>query len=375
VEAALDAHVAGSGVDTSVDYKAAREALGSDRLATLFVAGKDVLQLQGMLQSQLPVPSTGLLPNVPRWAMAGFRAEDDALVLDLVSAPGDAPGASGAPASGGPASGAAASTLPTNPPPKTSTLATLLPGDTLVLTEGHGAGIGIQKLLAALRADPAAADTLGQVDSALALLGGAEGLLGWIGDAGVVVVPDGSSVAGGVVLLAPDDATATAKVGQLESFLQLAGIGGGIDIQETTVNGTKITTATLGDLGALLKLAGANIDVPDGTSLAISVAARGSLVMIGGGETFARHILEADDRLADQAGYKKAIARAAGTNLAQVYVATSALLPLAESALPAAEKATFDTDMKPYLEPFDALVMTTTTDGTLSRTRVVATVK
>jgi hypothetical protein len=370
IEAALDAHTAGTGVDTSVDYKAARDALGSDRLATLFVAGKDVLQLQGLLQSQLPIPSTGLLPNVPRWAMAGFRAEDDALVLDLVSAPGDESGASGAPASS-----AAASTLPTNPPPKTSTLATLLPGDTVVLAEGHGAGIGIQKLLVALRADPAAAGTLGQVDSALALVGGADGLLGWIDDAGVVVVPDGSSVAGGVVLLAPDDATATAKVGQLESFLQLAGIGGGIDIQETTVNGTKITTATLGDLGALLKLAGANIDVPAGTSLAISVAARGSLVMIGGGETFARHILEADDRLVEQAGYKKAIARAADKNLAQVYVATSALLPLAESALPAAEKATFEADMKPYLEPFDALVMTTTTDGTLSRTRIVATVK
>lgn len=372
VEAALDAHAAGSGVDTSADYKAAREALGADRLVTLFVAGKDVLELQGMLQSQLAIqaPSTGLLPNVPRWAMAGFRAEDDALVLDLVAAPGEGSGASGAPASG-----AAASTLPTAPPPKTSTLATLLPGDTVVLAEGHGAGIGIQKLLAALRADPAAAGTLGQLDSALALVGGADGLLGWIGDAAVVVVPDGSSVAGGVVLLAPDDATAAAKVGQLESFLTLAGLSGGIDIQETTVNGTKITTATLGDLGSLLKLAGANVDVPAGTSLAISVAARGSLVMIGGGETFARHVLEAQDRLADQAGYQRAIARAADKNLGQVYVAASALLPLAQSAVPAAEKATFDADVKPYLEPFEALVTTTTTDGTLSRTRIVATVK
>jgi hypothetical protein len=375
IEAALDAHAAGSGADISVDYKAARDALGADRLVTLFVAGKDVVQLQDMLQSQLPVaPSTGLLPNVPRWAMAGFRAEDDALVLDVVAAPGEASRASGAPASAA-ASNAATSALPTNPPPKTSTFATLLPGDTVVLTEGHGAGVGIQRLLAALKADPAASGTLGQLDSALALIGGADGLLGWIGDAGVVVVPDGSSVAGGVVLLAPDDATATAKVAQLEQFLALAGLGGGIDIQETTVNGTRITTATLGDLGSLLKLAGANIDVPAGTSLAISVAARGPLVMIGGGETFARHILEADDRLADQPGYKKAIARAADKNLGQVYVAAAALLPLAESSLPAAEKATFDTDVKPYLEPFDALVMTTTTDGTLSRARVVATVK
>src|SRR5258706_2451982 len=304
--------------------------------------------------------------------MAGVRAEDDALVLDLVAAPGEGSGASGAPAR---PSGVAASTLPTAPPPKTSTLATLLPGDTVVLAEGHGAGIGIQKLLAELRANPAAAGTLGQVDSTLALVGGADGLLGWIGDAGVVVVPDGTSVSGGVVLLAPDDATAAAKVGQLEQFLALAGLGGGIDIQETTVNGTKITTATLGDLGSLLKLAGANIDVPAGTSLAISVAARGSLVMIGGGETFARHILEADDRLADQAGYKKAIARVADKNLGQIYVAASALLPLAESSVPAAQKAAFDTDVQPYLEPFDALVITTTTDGTLSRTRIVATVK
>ena len=387
VEAALDAHAAGSGVDTSADYKAARDALGADRLMTIFVNGKDVLELQGMFQSQLPIeaPPSGLGPNVPRWAMAGFRTEDDALVLDLVSAPGEASGASGAPASGTSASGAPASgtsasgapasQLPTAPPPKSSTLATLLPGDTVVLAEGHGAGIGIQKLLAALRADPATEATLGQVDSALALVGGADGLLGWIGDAGLVVVPDGSSVAGGVVLLAPDDATAAAKVGQLEQFLALAGIGGGIDIQETTVNGTKVTTATLGDLGSLLKLAGANIDVPAGTSLAISVAARGPLVMIGGGETFARHILEADDRLADQAGYKRALGRATDKNLGQVYVAAAALLPIAETTVPAAEKATFDSDFKPYLEPFDALIATTTTDGKLFRTRIVATVK
>src|SRR5258706_4524881 len=161
--------------------------------------------------------------------MAGVRAEDDALVLDLVAAPGEGSGASGAPAR---PSGVAASTLPTAPPPKTSTLATLLPGDTVALAEGHGAGIGIQKLLAAFRAEPAAAGTLGQLDSALALVGGADGLLGWIGDAGVVVVPDGASAAGGVVLLPPDDATAAAKGGQLEQFLALAGLAGGTPLQE-----------------------------------------------------------------------------------------------------------------------------------------------
>ena len=374
VKAALDAHGAGSGVDTSADYRAAREALGSDRLMTLFVAGKDAFQLEGMLQSELPIaePSLGMLQTVPRWAMIGFRAEDDALVLDLVAAPGEGSSASGAPAA--PASGPA-STLPTAPPPRTSTLATLLPSDTVALAEGHGVGVGIQKLLAALRTIPAASETLGQLDSALALLGGADGLLGWIDDAGVVVVPDGASVAGGVVLLAPDDATATEQARKLTSFLTLAGLGGGIAIQETTVNGTKITTATFGDLGSLLRLSGANIDVPAGTSLVISVASRGSLVMIGGGETFARHILEASDRLVDQAAYKRAIARVADKNLAQVYVAASALVSLAEGSLPASELAVFATDVKPYLEPFDAVVVTTTTDGTLSRTRIVATVK
>ncbi|HYN69454.1 MAG TPA: DUF3352 domain-containing protein, partial [Candidatus Eisenbacteria bacterium] len=322
VRAALDAHAAGSGVNASADYKAAREALGADRLMTVFVAGKDFAELQGMLQGELPssAPSLGMLQTLPRWAIAGFRAEDDALVMDLVSAPAEVASASGAPAQITPAS-----SLPTAPPPRISTLATLLPGDTVALAEGHGVGVGIQSVLAGLRAEPTTAETVGQLDSALALLGGAEGLLGWIGDAAVVVVPDGSSVAGGLVLLAPDDTTATEKVGQLTSILTLAGLGAGIDIEETTVNGTKITTATFGDLGSLLRLAGANVDVPEGTSLEISIAARGQLVMIGGGETFARHILEASDRLADQAAYKRALGRVADKNLAQIYVATSAL--------------------------------------------------
>jgi hypothetical protein len=91
--------------------------------------------------------------------------------------------------------------------------------------------------------------------------------------------------------------------------------------------------------------------------------------MIGGGESFARHILEAEDRLADQGRLQEGRSRGRPTRtFGQVYVAASALLPFAESAVPPDEKATFDTDVKPYLEPFDALVMTSTTDGTLSRT-------
>jgi hypothetical protein len=73
-----------------------------------------------------------------------------------------------------------------------------------------------------------------------------------------------------VVLLAPDDATAAAKVGQLESFLTLRA-SAAASTSRKPPSTDKITTATLGDLGSLLKLAGANIDVPAGTSLAISV--------------------------------------------------------------------------------------------------------
>jgi hypothetical protein len=374
VKAALDAHANHSGMDGVAQYRTARDALGGDRLATIYV-GREAMtssllpgSLPSLLPSGFPTPPselTAALKALPAWLMAGVSAEDSALVADLITAPIPAPSAPpGSPAL-------------TAPPSHVSRIAPLLPSDTAALYELHGAGVTVQNLLSTLRANPALSEQLTQVDASLGLLGGPQGLVGWIDDAGVAVMPDGSSVTGGAILVAADDATAAAKADQIRGFLTLAGLSGGFAVHDTVVNGTKVTTVDLGDVSTLLRQAGATgLAIPPGTHVVISLAARGPALVLGG-ETFARRILEtpAGAGLADQATYKKVLALAMAQNMGQLYVAAGPLLPLAESAIPEAERARFLSDITPYLEPIEAFVQTASLENGGLRVKIVLTVK
>jgi hypothetical protein len=372
IKAAIDAHANHSGVDGDSQYQKARDALGGDRLATVYLS-LDALK-SGALASAIPALSSvgadvnAALAALPPWVMAGFRAEDSAIVADIVSGPvGTPPSPSGSP-------------LLTMPPAHVSRFAPLLPSDTAVLYELHGTGVLGQNLISSLRANPALAPTLGQIDATLGILGGPQALIGWIDDAGVVVIPDGSSLTGGVLVQAADDATATAKADQIRSLLTLAGLSSGITTHDIDINGTKVTIADLGDISSLLQQAGqaaGGLSVPPGTHIVISLAAHGSTVLIGAGESFARRILEtaAGASLADQASYKTALGLSFASNSGQLYVAAAPLLAFADTAIPADARAGFDSDVKPYVTPFDAFIETTSFDPSGIRIRFVITVK
>jgi len=372
IKAAIDAHLNHSGIDGDGQYRKARDALGGDRLATVYFS-VDALKA-GAFASSIPGLSTAgtdvtaALAALPHWVMAGLSAEDSAIVADIVSGPpGTPPSPSGSP-------------LLTMPSAHASRLAPLVPSDTAVLYEMHGTGVLAQNLLATLRANPALSTTLGQLDATLGILGGPQQLIGWIDDAGIVVVPDGSSLTGGVLIQAPDDATATAKADQIRSLLTLAGLGSGITTRDIDINGTKVTIADLGDISSLLQQAGqaaGGLTVPPGTHIVISVAAHGPTVIIGGGESFARRILgtAAGSSLADQATYKTALGLAIPSNSGQLYIAAAPLLAFAETAIPADARARFDTDVKPYIAPFDAFLETASSDAAGVRIRFVITVK
>jgi len=370
IKAAIDAHLDHRGVSGVSQYRQARDALGGDRLATLYFS-VDALKA-GVLPSGVPILPTGpvdvtaALSALPAWVMAGIRAEDSALVADVVSAPiGASPSPGGSP-------------LLTLPPAHASRLAPLLPSDTAVLYELHGTGVLAQNLITTLRANPAFAQPMSQLDASLGILGGPQQLVGWIADVGIVVVPDGSSLTGGVILLAPDDATAAAKADQIRSLLTLAGLSSGIAPHDTDVNGTKITTADLGDISGLLGQAGAGgLRLPPGTHVVISVASHGSAVLIGTGESFVRRVLETapGSGLVDQAAYKTALSLSIAQNSGEVYVAAGPLLAFVEAALPPDGRAQFDANVKPYVDPFDAFLETATNDNGSLRLRFVITVK
>jgi Protein of unknown function (DUF3352) len=383
IQAALDAHSKHTGVDTDSTYRAARDALGGDRLATAYVSGRLYTELPEMMKnlpsaspgsSSLPASNPfaqlGASAAFPSWAIFGVSAEDDAIVEDTVVGPPQA--------AAGAASHGVASPLPsllTPPPDHASTIAGLVPGDTLALAETHGVGIGIENVLTIARSRPDLQSTFAQVDSTLAALGGAQQLVGWVDDLGVVVMPDGSTVAGGVILTAADDATATARAQQLLGFVRIAALSANLQTRDVTIGGVNVTLIE-GDLGALAPSLGAPVNGPSGT-LSIAVAVKGSAVYIGSGETFAHKVLELapGSSLADQAGYKALVQRTADKSAGSLYVAGGRAIALVEPLLPAQEKASFETDIKPYVDPFDSVYAAVWRQGDLTRARLLVTVK
>ena len=368
VHAGLDAHADHTGIDTQSTYRTARESIAADQLVSVY-AGRDAMSGFGAVPSTLgltPLASDAIgaaISRLPAWTMVALHAEDDGVVLDVVTAAVPA------------ASGGTGSPRPTLPPGSASRIAPLLPADTLAFAELHGAGIAAGNGLAALRTDPTFSGPLSQVDGALTILGGADQLVGWVDDLGIVVVPDGSTVAGGVILMAADDATASAKADQIRGVLSVAGLSGGFTTHDTTVNGTTVTTVDLGDVSTLLQSAGTGLDVPSG-HLVLSLAAHGSAVIIGS-ETFAGRILQEQTAgaLADQASYRHALDKVAAKNVGQLYLGATAALSLAENAMPGTQRPQFEDSVKPYVEPFDVILATVSMDNGAVRFRLVATVK
>jgi hypothetical protein len=134
-----------------------------------------------------------------------------------------------------------------------------------------------------------------------------------------------------------------------------------------------------GDLGTLESLA-PSLGVPaTGASgkISIAVAVKGSAVYIGSGETFAHKVLELapGSSLADQAGYKALVQRTSDKTAGSLYVAAGHGLALVEPLLPAQEKASFETDIKPYVDPFDTVYAAIWRQGDLTRARLLVTVK
>ncbi|HYL39761.1 MAG TPA: DUF3352 domain-containing protein, partial [Candidatus Binatus sp.] len=392
VKAALDAHADHHGMDGVADYRAARDRMGGDRLATLYVSRTGMGPRPGAgLGSAIPTLDPAVaqaLSSLPAWLMAGIRAEDDALVADVVTAPYDAsalvPGTLGGGSAGPDGTPAPVASLLTAPPAHASQIAPLVPGDTALLYELHGGGVVLQNVLTELRSTPGMGASLGQLDATLATLGGAQGLLGWVGDAGLVVMPDGATATAGIVLVAPDAATASAKVDQVRGLLGLAGLGGGITVTTTTIGGTTVTLVDLGDAASLLGTLGPLVPtttggagIPPGTHVVVSLAAHGSTVLIGAGESFARRILETapGSTLADQASYRTALALAPAQNDGQLFIAAGPAIALAERAIPASDQAGYDSDVKPYLASLDALLETTTGDAGGLRIRLVLTAR
>jgi hypothetical protein len=349
VKAALDTKGA-SPVAASSGFTAARASAPSAYLGFGFIDTKSILD--AMLAT---AGSTGSVPQacldnalaaMPDWAAGFAHASDGALVLDQV-----------APVS----SGAAASSF--TPKDTSSAIAARLPAGTLVALEGRQAGPAFVALWSGLKAgiacDPARKGSLDQVDTALAAIGGVDSLVGWAGDSALAITFDGTTWGGGMAAVATDPAGATRTLGQLKAALALAGGAAGITYTEQAYAGATIGIVTIPQMG------GATIP-------ALAVTAQGDLFALGTLD-FVKGVLDtpAGGGLAAQAGYAQAIALAGGTGSMDAYVNITGLRAGLETLIPATEKASYDTNVKPFLEPFDAVAVIARAPASTRTSRIV----
>ncbi|HEX3265748.1 MAG TPA: DUF3352 domain-containing protein [Candidatus Limnocylindrales bacterium] len=369
VKAAIDARAAGNGMDKSADYQAARKQLTGDQLATVYVNGARLKSMAPSPDPSLGIPGLSGLGalggEIPAWAIVGARAEDDAIVIDTVTAP-VATSSSGA------------SLLPA-PPVHASVTAPLVPAGTLVYFEDQGTGVSIQNLLSRLRSVPELEQPLQVLDGA----GGAAGLAGWIDDVAVAVAAKDPTLAdphvkATALLVATDDATAGAKLATIKGFLGLAGIGGGITVTTETLSGVEVTNVTITDLGSLVppgsvpSLGTGALDTP----VTFSIAAKGRVIYIGYGDGAMAEVLavQPGSSLADDAAFKLAGQRGLANSKATVYVAVGATVDMVKGLLPSDVAAKWATDYAPYVEPLQALGVSVSMEAATNRSRMVLTV-
>lgn len=371
VKDALDAHAGGTGLDRNTAYLKARGAAQGDKLATAYINGTSYgSAFTRLLQSTSATPGmpafpAALMPAFPEWLIQSVRAEDDAIVLDALTGPPlpASPGATPGP-----------SFLPL-PAAHASDLIALAPASTVAFVEAQGSGVALQNLLTRLRTVPELATDLQMLDGA----GGAGQLLGWIQDAGVLVINTADGPTGGVLLAAPDEATASQRVATLTGLLALAGVGGtGIQTHQSTIGGVSVTTITITDIASLVPAGQLpqGLEIPSGAKVEFSIASKGKVVLLGGGESFMTAVLtvQPGSGLVDQAAYKHATARALSDSGFSVYVGIRDIVAMVEKVLPAAEKATWESDVKPYVAPFEAISITSTGDSTGGHARYAITV-
>jgi len=285
------------------------------------------------------------LAAIPAWASGSMRADTDVLVFTTT-----APAAGDSPATA--ASGSA--------------IAAHLPASTVVAVEIRDFGpsllAGIDTLKEQLACEPSAAEMIDQLEQALAAIGGAEALVGWADDTAIAVELAAGTPGGGLAATVSDEAAAERALDQIQALLALGGAGSGLAVREEAYgDGTLLVVEIPSEL--------AGEELPE-----IAATAQGGIFALGTLD-FVKHVVDTtpDTSLAQVDAYERAIAAAGGDGVSDVYVDIGGLVAAAETMIPADEMSRYETEVKPFLEPFEAFAAVIEAAGTSSVSRAVIT--
>ena len=348
------------GLTTNAQFQTAAASITGDRLAFAYVdtasvaAGAKALAGSAAASAMPSIPAVFGDVQVP-WVAMALRAQDGGFVVQTRMPHVAMLGAGG--------SGDAQ-------------LPSVVPADTALLVEGRTVGETLERLKTTLAADPSMADGVKQIDKTLALVGGFGGIVDWMGEVGVAVTRDGSTVSGGLVVVPSDSAAATRLLTQLKAAITLAGASSGsAGVKDETYKDATITTLDLSSLGPLVSgLAGGALGGSTGgvtpsipANLFLSYAATDKVVVFGPDVAFIKAVLDARTgaSLAGTDRFKAAIAATGAATGGLIWVDVSALRDLAETHIPSADQSAYTADFKPYLDAFDSVIGTFSPGSTI----------
>lgn len=331
------------------DVTAARGEVGPDQIVfwfadTAVIAGRLGEVLPGL---SLPVPDVDS-SRLPEWAAGGIRFEPEmAIATSVVPHTHD--------------------TAIANTP---SEIPSRVPASTVILLDAHDVGPRLAEALGSL----GSTDELGSLDGALRLLGGQEGLVGWISEAAIVLDAGANGPTGGVVAISSDVQASAGLFTQLEIAARLTGG----EVSEAESNGTQIVTVELSGLDGLLGSGlGANLPaLPIEGSISLSWATSGDLVVIGTSPEFVEGVLAttSDTSLASTATFDELLDEAGRSNVALGWIDIGSALELADDTAIGAADLLDRGDTAVYLAPLEAGLGTFQVDAQADRSTFVLSV-
>jgi hypothetical protein len=245
-----------------------------------------------------------------------------------------------------------------------STLLAHIPGSALAVIDQSAVGASIRTMVDRLRScDPALAESLKQVDQAVGLLGGWDALLGWVGETAFVVDRDGANPTGGVLVAPKSRADADRLATQVKNAITLAGGSMGVSTRDETHANQTVTVVTLTQAEASLP------------ELAFTVS--DAYVAIGP-KAWVERVIDTTDAtsLGADARFSNALGRVEAEHVGLMYANIAGIRDLVESSVPSGDaKTRYETDVRPYLLPFDAAISTSTVSGDVDRFHSLVIVK
>ncbi len=183
----------------------------------------------------------------------------------------------------------------------------------------------------------------------------------------------GEAIEGGLIVLPTDVEDAKRLFTSIRNLAPLSGVAG-VTFRDEDYHGTTISVASI-DVGAV---AGDAVPIPL-DKVEIAWAVTDEYVVLGTGPEFVKHVLDTTDAtsLGSNDRYEALLARVkAGTG--SVFVDIAAVRDHIEGMIKSGDAAglkKYETDVKPFLAPFDALIASNSVGGDLNRSTIVITVK